>query len=78
MRVFGEEKSYRCMARRAAVGIGGRLAQIRGHFLNKIDGGRAAQNARRDAAAEWRVNRRGTVADLDDGASAADAPGIDA
>src|SRR5262249_40223664 len=57
MRVFGEEKSYRGMARRAAVGVGGRFAQIRGHFLNEIDGGRAAQNARRDAAAKWRVNQ---------------------
>jgi len=31
--------------------------QIRGHFSSEIDGCRAAQNARRNAATERRVNR---------------------
>src|SRR5262249_32617176 len=56
VRVFSEQKSYRCVARRAAVGVGGRLAQIRRHFLNETGRRRAVQNALRDAAAEWRVH----------------------
>ena len=40
------------MERRAAIGIGGGLAQMRRHFLDETDRGRAAQNPRRDGAAE--------------------------
>ena len=43
------------MQRRAAIGVGGDLAQIRRHFLNEANRRRAAQDARCDAAAEWRV-----------------------
>jgi hypothetical protein len=45
------------MERDAVIGVSGGLAQIRGHFRNEIDGPRAAQNARRAAAAEFRVDR---------------------
>ena len=45
------------MERDAVIGVSGGLAQIRGHFRNEIDGPRAAQNARRAAAAEFRVSR---------------------
>ena len=43
------------MARRATLRVGGRLAQMGGHFLGEADGRRAAQYAPRDAAAERRV-----------------------
>ena len=47
-----DQKGHRRVERRAAIGIGGRLAQMRGHFRDEADRCRAAQDARRDAAAE--------------------------
>ena len=47
-----DQKRHRRMERRAAIGIGGRLAQMRRHLLDQTDGRRAAQDARRNAAAE--------------------------
>ena len=69
MRVFGEEAGYRRMKRRAAVGIGRNFPQMRRDFFDEADGRWAAQNARRDAAAEGRMSRLARELDVHGAAS---------